>query len=247
MTTLISPGRRSSASLQRSIGTRRVINRREPALVGVSERVHRHLVMKAIGIDRAEDRVVLEHQGAVELADVELTLVPGLRDSEQANDAGGRGSAEHVADDARHAGAFHQDVGLQTVEVGDRADVKAGAEAFRQRALRTVFVVVEHVGLESTLHAHHRRQQADRSGAGHQHGARRPHARAAPDALGMIPRLGDDAGRLEQDAESAQVGIDLDRELGLDAKVVGSKAVPVLDAALGVAAVAAHVPFAGGA
>ena len=41
--------------------------------------------------------------------------------------------------------------------------------------------------------------------------------------------------------------IDLDREFRLDAEALGAVAVPLLDAALGVAAVAAHVPFAGGA
>ena len=41
--------------------------------------------------------------------------------------------------------------------------------------------------------------------------------------------------------------IDLDHELRLDAEALGAVAVALLDAALGVAAVAAHVPFAGGA
>ena len=42
-------------------------------------------------------------------------------------------------------------------------------------------------------------------------------------------------------------GIDFDKEIGLDAEIFGTVAVALLDAAFGVAAVAAHVPLAGGA
>jgi hypothetical protein len=62
----------------------------------------------------------------------------------------------------------------------------------------------------------------------------------------VIPRLGQDAGRLQQHAQDIQSGIDLDHEFRLDAKTLGAVAVPLLDAALGVAAIAAHVPFADG-
>src|SRR6185503_15933980 len=66
------------------------------------------------------------------------------------------------------------------------------------------------------------------------------------DPLDMVPCLGDHAGRLQQHAEFAKVRIDLDGEAWLDAKPLGAEAVQALDAALGVAAVSAHVPFAGG-
>ena len=61
----------------------------------------------------------------------------------------------------------------------------------------------------------------------------------------MIERLGQDAGGLEQHTEAAQARIKLDGEFGLDAKTLGAEAVPLLDTALGVAAVAAHVPLTG--
>ena len=59
----------------------------------------------------------------------------------------------------------------------------------------------------------------------------------------MIPGLGDDAGRLEQHSGSAERRIDFDEKFRLDAEIVRAKTVPLLDAAFGVAAVAAHVPF----
>ena len=64
-----------------------------------------------------------------------------------------------------------------------------------------MFVVVEHMHVEAALHAHQRRQQPDRAGAGDQQRPRLPGARALADALDVIPRLGDDARRLEQHAE----------------------------------------------
>ena len=60
-------------------------------------------------------------------------------------------------------------------------------------------------------------------------------------------RFGENAGRLEQHAEQAEGRVELDDEFRLDAKIFGAVAMAFLDAPLGVAAVAAHVPFAGGA
>ena len=76
---------------------------------------------------------------------------------------------------------------------------------------------------------------------GGQNGAR------APMRLDVLPGLGDDAGRLQQHAERFQLRVELDREIRLDAELFGAVAVARLDAALGVLAIAAHVPFADGA
>ena len=89
--------------------------------------------------------------------------------------------------------------------------------------------------------------QADRAGAGDQQRPRSPGARTLTDALGVIPSLGHDARRLQQHGSDAERGIDLDQEIGLDAKELGAVAVALLDAAFGVAAVAAHVPLVDGA
>src|SRR5262249_23664136 len=73
-----------------------------------------------------------------------------------------------------------------------------------------------------------------------------PCARAVSDALDVVPGLCEDAGGLQQHAENAQFRIDLDGEFRLDAEAFGAVAVPLLDAAFGVAPVAAHVPLADG-
>src|SRR3984885_3619105 len=63
----------------------------------------------------------------------------------------------------------------------------------------------------------------------------------------MIPRLSDDARRLDQNAVHAERRIELDQKFRLDAEDIRAVAVAFLDAALGITAVAAHVPLADGA
>ena len=109
----MSSGCRSSDCVQRSSGTRRVISRVEPGLVRPLQGFAGHLVVPAVGVDGAEHGVVVEHHGAVELADVDVEVMAGRSDADEADDAARRGAAENVAHDARRAGAFHQDVGLE--------------------------------------------------------------------------------------------------------------------------------------
>ena len=104
--------------------------------------------------------------------------------------------------------------------------------------------MVEHMDVEAALRAQQCGEQTDRPGAGDQKRLRLPCPRAPADAFGMIPGLGDDAGRLDQHAGIAERTIDLDEEVGLDAEKIRTISVAFLDAALGVAAVAAHIPFA---
>src|SRR5216683_1128308 len=218
----------------------------EPVLVGARERVGRHLVMPAIGVDGAEHGVVVEHRGAVEATDIELEDLAGLGDPGQADDAGGGGRPEAVADHRRHAGALHQYVRRQPTKRAD-VGVIGAAELAHQRRFRTGGVVIVDVDVEIALHSHQGRQQPDRAGAGDEQRLRLPGARAPPNALGVVPGLGENAGGLEQDPENAQGRSDLDGEFRLDAEALDAVAVTLLDAALGVAPVAAHVPFPDGA
>ena len=137
------------------------------------------------------------------------------------------------------------DVGLDA-GVGDRAVVVGGAQRGHQVGLEAVGDLVEHVDLETPLHAEQGGEQADRAGAGDQHLRGLPYGPGA-DALDVVPRLGHHRGRLEQHAEVAERGVDLDDVVGRDAVALAGVAVVLLDAPLGVLAVAAHVPFADGA
>src|SRR6185312_8014968 len=99
----------------------------------------------------------------------------------------------------------------------------------------------------AALRTEQRRQKPDRPGAGDERDVRLPGSAAPADALDMFPGLGDDARRLEQHAEQAERGVELDGKVVLDAELLGAIAVALFDAALGVEPVAAHVPFADGA
>ncbi len=89
MTTLMSPCRCSSASLQRSSGTRRVIKRASQPLSARASASRRHLVMAAVGVDGAEHAVIVEHHRAVDRGRCRARIsCPGRRDAGQADDAG---------------------------------------------------------------------------------------------------------------------------------------------------------------
>ena len=158
---------------------------------------------------------------------------------------GGCPGAEATADDGSGAGAFHQDVRCKAFK-GALVGMIGRAEIAYDRFLRAPLVVIEHVHVKPALLSHQGGEQADRARAGDEQAAGFPYPGALADALGVVPRLGKNARRLQQHAQDIQSRIDLDHEFRLDAEAFGAVTVPLLDPALGVAAVAAHVPFAGG-
>src|SRR5262249_26396714 len=218
----------------------------KPTLVRARERGRRHLVVPPIGIDRPEYHVVVEHQGAVEAADIDVEHLSGLGDAGQADDSGRRRRAETCTDEGHSSGAFHQNVGSERFEAR-RVAVVDPAEIAHERLLRTTLVVIEHMHVEIALYSHEGRQKPDGTGAGDEQRLRLPGTRAMADALGVVPGLGEDAGGLQQYAENAQSRVDPDRKLRLEAEAFGAVAVPLLDPAFGVAAVATHVPLSSGA
>ena len=74
------------------------------------------------------------------------------------------------------------------------------AQLLDQRRLRTGRDPVEHVDLDAVLHADQRGQQPDGAGADDQHRARVPE-RPLADGQDLLPRLGDDGRRFQEDAQ----------------------------------------------
>src|SRR5271167_4843339 len=111
------------------------------------------------------------------------------------------------------------------------------AEMAHDGFLLETFVMIEHMDVKPALRADHRGKQPDRTRTGHKQRLRRPGARAVADALGVVPGLGDDTGRFDQNALHAERWIELDQEFRLDAKKIRAITVALLDAALGIAAV----------
>ena len=158
MTTLMSPLRFASASAKSASGTRRVIRRK---------RVGRRRIVLAVGVDRAEHGAIVEHHRAIECADVEFA--PGRRaDARKANDAIVRDMGEQRADDLRHAGAFHHEIGRERAKLFEFARVIGRAEIARERGLRSAGVVVIDVHLVAALHAEQCAEQPDRSRPGNE-------------------------------------------------------------------------------
>ena len=117
-TTLTSSGRRSSASCQRSSGTRREISARSQSRSARASAVRRVLVVTPVGVHGPEHDVVLEHHRAVQAADIEVDRALAGGDAGEADDAVARGRADGVDDELAHPGGLDHDVDL--ADVGDR-------------------------------------------------------------------------------------------------------------------------------
>src|SRR5215217_2726315 len=89
-------------------------------------------------------------------------------------------------------------------------------------------------------------QQPDRARPDDQYGLGVPEG-ALADGEDLLPGLGDDGRGFQQDSQDPKALVDPDRVLWFDPPALGHEAVDLLDAALGVAAVGAHVPLANGA
>ena len=144
-TTLMSSGCSSSACVNCSSGTRRVISRASQALSARCKRIDGILIMLAVGIDAAK-------HDSLSSTIVRLSKPISSRsfgrpaDADQTDDAACCGAAEHVAHHARRAGAFHQDIGPEMssrrgsgMDVPPRSRTSAACPALmidRARALR---------------------------------------------------------------------------------------------------------------
>src|SRR5580692_7562334 len=155
--------------------------------------------------------------------------------------------AESITHHARRAGALHQNIGLEAFELGKAFEMERAAEFAHDGFLFQAFVMIEHVDVQPALRTDQRGKETDRAGAGNEERLRRPGPRTLPNMIGLIPRLGDDTGWFDQDTVHPERRIELDQKFRLDAEKIRTVAVAFLDAALGVAAIAAHVPFADGA
>ena len=131
-------------------------------------------------------------------------------------------------------------------QVHDAPGVVGRAEGPHEVRLRAGLDAVEDVDLLAEQPGSARREETDRARAGHEHRLRLPEG-APADHHDLLQRLRDHGHRLEEHAEDPERRVHLDRVLGLDAPALRHEPVDLLDPALGVLAVAAHVPLAHGA
>jgi hypothetical protein len=69
----------------------------EPRLVRSLQRLASHFIMPAFRIHRAEHGVVVKHHGAIECSDIEVKVMAGRRDTNEADDSGRCRATENVA------------------------------------------------------------------------------------------------------------------------------------------------------
>src|SRR6187431_2639498 len=197
--------------------------------------------MPLVGVNASDDDVVLEHHRRGDVGGG-LADSPATRaDARKADHAAGGHNVERVGDDLADARALDDYVGLES-DVCDATGVICRPQGTNQIGLGARFDAIENVNLEPVLLANQRCQQTDWSGAGDEHLAPLPQGTPA-DRLDLFPGLRDNGRGFQQHAKQAERRVDLHRVLGLDPPALRHEAVDFLDAALGVLAVAAHVPF----
>ena len=135
-TTLMSSGPRSSASCQRSSGTRRVIRRAEPGAVGRRERRRGRLVVAPVRVDASRTRRRSPARCVrFRLAGVERDRVPARGDAGEADDAVRGGVAHRVEHDLAGAGGLDDRCPARGSTSRDGAGVVARAEVAHQLGL----------------------------------------------------------------------------------------------------------------
>src|SRR5579863_1591429 len=100
----------------------------EPGFVGALQNLCCRFIVGAISVDRAEYGVVVEHHGAIEIADVNIQIMPRRGHTDETNDTARAGKTKRVANDGGRSGAFHQNVGLERTEVSEAAEMKHAAK-----------------------------------------------------------------------------------------------------------------------
>ena len=123
---------------------------------------------------------------------------PAAPDARETYDAARRDGLNRICDDLPDAGAFDDDVRLES-DVRDGAGVIGGPQGTDEIGLGPRLDPVEYVNLQPVLLADERGKKADRPGPGHEHGPRLPKGTLA-DGGDLLPRLGHDRRGLEQHA-----------------------------------------------
>src|SRR5438105_5858706 len=160
-------------------------------------------------------------------------------DPGEADDAARCAAGDRLGDHRGRAGALDDDVELER----GKARVVLRAQLTDEIGFAPRVVTVVNVDFQLALYPKQRAHEADRARAGDQYPARRP-ARATADALDVLPGLGEHARRLEQHRRHTQRRAHVDEKFRRAAKALDREAVRLLDAALGVLPVAAHIPLA---
>src|SRR6187551_359172 len=106
--------------------------------------------MPAVGVDRAEHHVIVEHHSPVELPEIERDLAM-TADAEQAHHSARRRAAENPGDERGSPGAFDDHIGGKLVDVVHRASEIKRAEVADELRLRPILVMIEYIDLVVAL------------------------------------------------------------------------------------------------
>src|SRR4029453_11521086 len=144
---------------------------------------------------------------------------------------------DHLADTC----AFDDNVRFEP-DAGNAPRAIARPESADEFRLGARINLIEDVNIQAALLPEEGSEKTDRPRPGYQYIPGLPEG-ALADRRDLLPGLGDDSGGLQENPEEPEKAVHLHRVLGFDPPALGHEAVDLLDAPLGVLAIAAHVPL----
>jgi hypothetical protein len=184
----MSSGCRSSASVQRVRGTRRVISPCSHSRSAVASEPTACCQWRWPAFTVPNRTWLYQHHGAIQRGGVDVEVVLGVHDPGEAHDPSAGEPACGGASDRAEAGALDDRVELH-VELGGIAGVVAGAEFLDQVTFRSPGGEVDNVNFVAALDTEQTSHQPDRPGAGNQ-GTAPCEERAQGYPVELVPRLG---------------------------------------------------------
>jgi hypothetical protein len=174
----------------------------QPRAIRVGQGLSRPVPVTLVGVDAADDDVVLEHGRCRDVSGGGANRGAAGTDTGEAHDASRRDPLDRVVDDLPDPGAFDDHVRLEA-RVGNDAGVVSRPQGTNELGLGPRLDPVEHVHLEPVLLADEGRKKTDRSGAGNEHVLRHPEGTLA-DGEDLLPRFRDNGRGLEQYTQEAE-------------------------------------------
>jgi hypothetical protein len=213
----------------------------QPRTVCPGERFASLIPVPLVGVDAANDDVVLQDRFCGNIAsDVPDSPVTAA-DTRKANDPSVRYFSYGVGYDRSRAGAFNDDIWPES-DVGDTTGMVQGTQSAHEVRLEAGINPIKNVNVQSPLHSEQCREQADWTSTRHKHSPWFPKGAPAY-RVDLLPRLCDDGRRFEQNAEKPERTVNFHCVFRLDSPTFRHESVNLFDAPLSVLAVAAHVPF----
>jgi hypothetical protein len=158
----------------------------EPRMVCSGQRLASFIPMPLVGVDAANDHVVLQHRLSGDIGCGGSSAAATGADARKADNASGRDFLYGVGYDRSGTRAFNDDIWLEP-DAGDSAGMVRGSQGAHQVRLETGINPIQNMNVQPALHSEHCREQADWTCARYKHSSWIPKG-APADRVDVFPK-----------------------------------------------------------